>query len=124
MLLAGLLLGSFSYSQTTLFSDDFESGSGQWSLNSSGSGTNNWVVNNAYLGFAGLIPDTPNQPGGITNSPQSTYMHITNTTVCGGLSVCNANYDAGGTSDFYTQITTSIDASNVTNITLSFWYLC
>ncbi|MCR9171238.1 MAG: T9SS type A sorting domain-containing protein [bacterium] len=124
VLLAGLLVGFFSFSQTTLFSDNFESGSGQWVLNSSGSGANNWVVNNAYLGFSGLIPDTPNQPGGITGSPQSFYMHITNTTVCGGLSVCNANYDAGATSDIYTRLATPIDASNATGITLSFWYLC
>ncbi|GAB5417182.1 MAG: hypothetical protein Crog4KO_20480 [Crocinitomicaceae bacterium] len=123
-LLAGLLIGFTSISQTTLFSDNFESGSGQWTLNSAGSGSNNWVVNNAYIGYSGLIPDTPNQPGAITNSPQSFYMHITNTTVCGGLSVCNANYDAGGTSDFYTQIATPIDASTSTNVTLSFWYLC
>ncbi len=124
LLLAGLLIGASSYAQTTLFSDDFESGAGQWTLNSSGAGSNSWVVNNAYTGFSGLIPDTPNQPGGITNSPQSTYMHITNSTVCGGLSVCNANYDAGGTSDYYTQITTPINASTATNISLSFWYLC
>lgn len=51
-------------------------------------------------------------------------MHITNTTVCGGLATCNANYEAGATSDWYTQITTPIDASTATNVTLSFWYLC
>jgi len=119
-----LALTTASFSQTTLFQDNFESGGGQWTLNASGSGSNNWVVNNAYLGFSGLIPDTPNQPGAITNSPQSFYMHITNTTVCGGLSVCNANYDAGGTSDFTTQLATPIDASTSTNVTISFWYLC
>jgi hypothetical protein len=118
-----LLFGALSFGQTTLFSDDFESGSGLWQLNG-GSGTNTWVVNNAYLGFAGLIPDTPNQPGAITNSPQSTYMHITNTTVCGGLSVCNANFDTGSASNQPTEITTAIDASGYTGVTLSFWYLC
>lgn len=118
-----LLFGALSFGQTILFSDDFESGSGLWQLNG-GSGTNTWVVNNTYLGFSGLIPDTPNQPGAITNSPQSTYMHITNTTVCGGLSVCNANFDTGSASNQPTEITTAIDASGYTGVTLSFWYLC
>lgn len=118
-----LFLGALTFGQTTLFSDDFESGSGLWLLNG-GSGANTWVVNNAYIGFAGLIPDTPNQPGAITNSPQSTYMHITNTTVCGGLSVCNANFDTGSASNQPTEIATAIDATGYTGVTLSFWYLC
>ncbi|MFT6982720.1 MAG: hypothetical protein ACJAUD_001490 [Crocinitomicaceae bacterium] len=117
-----LAIASASFSQTTLFQDDLESGSSQWSLNT-GTGANTWVVNNSYLGFAGLIPDTPNQPGAITNSPQSTYMHITNTTVCGGLSVCNANFDTGSATNQNTEIATSVDASTYTNVTVSFWYL-
>lgn len=124
LLLSGCLLaGLTTFAQTTLFQDDFESGSSQWTLNT-GSGANNWTVNNAYLGFAGLIPDTPNQPGSFTNGPQSTYMHITNTSICSGLSVCNANFDTGSASNQNTEITTSIDASSYTNISLSFWYLC
>lgn len=118
-----LAIAAASFSQTILFQDDFESGSSQWALNT-GSGANIWVVNNAYLGFAGLIPDTPDQPGAITNSPQSTYMHITNTTVCGGLSVCNANFDSGAASNQNTEVAASIDASTYTNVTVSFWYLC
>lgn len=122
--LAGCLtIATASFSQTTLFQDDFETGSSNWTLNT-GSGANNWVVNNAYLGFAGLIPDTPNQPGAITNSPQSTYMHITNTTVCGGLGVCNANFDTGSASNQNTEVAASIDASSYTDVTVSFWYLC
>jgi hypothetical protein len=121
--IACLAIVTASFSQTTIFQDDFESGSSQWTLNT-GSGANNWVVNNVYLGFAGLIPDTPNQPGAITNSPQSTYMHITNTTVCGALSVCNANFDTGSASNQNTEVATSVDASAYTNVTVSFWYLC
>ena len=114
---------SASFSQTTLFQDNFESGGGNWTLNT-GSGDNNWVVNNAYTGFSGIIPNTPNQPGSFTNGPQSTYMHITNQSVCAGLSVCNANFDTGSASNQNTEITTSIDATNYTNVTVSFWYLC
>ncbi len=118
-----LAFASASFSQTTLFQDNFESGGGNWTLNT-GSGSNNWVVNNAFLGFSGLIPDTPNQPGSFTNGPQSTYMHITNQTVCGGLSVCNANFDTGSASNQNTELTTAINASTYTNVTVSFWYLC
>ncbi len=117
------LFAAYGFSQTTLFQDNFESGSSQWTLNT-GSGANNWIVNNAYLGFSGLIPDTPNQPVSFTNGPQSTYMHITNTTACGGLAVCNANLDTGSASNQNTEIATSIDASGNTNVTVSFWYLC
>jgi hypothetical protein len=117
------LSATYGMSQTTLFQDDFETGSSQWTLNT-GSGANTWVVNNVYLGFAGLIPDTPSQPIVITNSPQSTYMHITNQSVCGGLSVCNANFDTGSATDQNTEISTSIDATGYTNVTVSFWYLC
>jgi len=118
-----LAFASASFSQTTLFQDNFESGGGNWTLNT-GSGSNNWVVNNAFLGFSGLIPDTPNQPGSFTNGPQSTYMHITNQTVCGALSVCNANFDTGSASNQNTELTTAINASTYTNVTVSFWYLC
>lgn len=117
------LFAAFGFSQTTLFQDNFESGSSQWTLNT-GSGANSWLVNNVYLGYSGLIPDTPNQPGSITNSPQSGYMHITNQSICGGLNVCNANFDTGSASNQNTEIMTSVDASGYTNVTVSFWYLC
>lgn len=117
------MAGLSTFAQTTLFQDDFESGTSQWALNT-GSGANSWVVNNTYLGFSGLIPDTPNQPASITNGPQSSYMHITNTTICGGLSVCNANFDTGSASNQNSEVATSIDASSYTNVTVSFWYLC
>lgn len=54
LLLGASMFISQTFAQTTLFQDNFETGSSQWTLNT-GSGTNNWVVNNAYLGFSGLI---------------------------------------------------------------------
>ena len=63
----GAALFSFtSFGQTTLFQDDFESGTSNWSFN--GSGDNAWTVNNVYTGLSPLIVDTPNQPSGNTNS--------------------------------------------------------
>ncbi|ASS50582.1 MAG: hypothetical protein A3D31_13540 [Candidatus Fluviicola riflensis] len=122
-----LLMGSLAFSvsafaQTTLFQDDFEAGGANWTLNG-GSGGNNWIVNNVYTGFAPFIPDTPSQPGGITNSPSSTYMHITNSSIC-GAGICNSNYDTGSASSQPTTLTSSINAGGYGNITLSFWYLC
>lgn len=122
-----LLMGSLAFSvsafaQTTLFQDDFEAGSGNWTLNG-GSGGNNWIVNNVYTGFSPFIPDTPTQPGGITNSPTSTYMHVTNSSIC-GAGICNSNYDTGSASNQPTTLTSSINAAGYGNITLSFWYLC
>jgi Secretion system C-terminal sorting domain len=122
-----LLMGSLAFSvsvfaQTTLFQDDFEAGSGNWTLNG-GSGGNNWIVNNVYTGFSPFIPDTPTQPGGITNSPTSTYMHVTNSSIC-GAGICNSNYDTGSASNQPTTLTSSINAAGYSNITLSFWYLC
>ena len=75
------------------------------------------------LGFQGLFPDTPNQPGTFVNGPQSLYMHVTNQSVCGGLGVCNANFDTGSASNQNSEVATSINASTYTNITVSFWYL-
>jgi hypothetical protein len=120
---ACLAVGLTSLGQTSLFSDNFESGPSQWTLNG-GTGDNAWAVNNAYLGWTGFINDTPNQPGGIFGSPQSNYLHIVNGLVCSSLSVCNANYDTGATSNQSAEITTAINASTYTNITVSFWYLC
>ncbi|MDH4470995.1 MAG: T9SS type A sorting domain-containing protein [Fluviicola sp.] len=122
-----LLMGSLAFSvsafaQTTLFQDDFEAGGGNWTLNG-GSGGNNWIVNNVYTGFSPFIPDTPAQPGGITNSPSSTYMHVTNSSIC-GAGICNSNYDTGSASNQPTTLTSSINAAGYGNITLSFWYLC
>ncbi len=123
-----LLVGSLAccvsaFSQTTLFEDDFETGAGNWTLNG-GSGSNQWLVNNEFIGYPGLIDDTPNQPGAITNSPNSYYMHITNDLICGAVAVCNANFDTGSSSNQPAALTNSIDATGYNNVTLSFYYVC
>lgn len=122
LLLSGCLLaGLTSYAQTTLFQDDFENPGVNWSYN--GTGDNGWVTNNIYTGLIGLINDTPNQPGGITNSPQSTYLHITNGTIC-GLGYCNANFDTGSASNQNAEMSSGVSTLGMTATTVSFWYLC
>lgn len=118
-----LLLASMAFcalslnAQTTIFSDDFESGTANWTLG--GTGDNSWVVNNSYTGFSTLITDTPNEPGNI----QTNYLHITNGTVCGGLSVCNANFDTGSTSNT-TADATALSTTGMNTVTIAYIYLC
>ncbi len=124
LLLLGTMLSVSTYAQTTLFQDNFESGSGSWTLNTGGTGQNQWQVNSEYLGYSGFIDDTPDQPGTFTGGPQSTYMHITNTSICSGLAVCNANFDTGSSSNRSASITTPIVTTGYTNVNLQFYYLC
>ena len=122
--LAGFIVFStVSFSQTTLFQDDFESGSGNWTLNVGGFGSNDWIVNNAYTG--GIFTTTPNQPGAITNSPNSQYMHIYNPGLaCGSFNECQAIFLAGSGGDKTAEMTSPISTIGMTNVTLDFWYLC
>ncbi|AEA43309.1 T9SS type A sorting domain-containing protein [Fluviicola taffensis] len=122
LLLGSLSMGLSAYSQTTIFQDDFESGAGNWTLNG-GTGQNQWLANNEFIGFTGFIDDTPNQPGTFTGGVNSTYLHITNTSICGSLSVCNANFDIGSASNQSATKTTPIVTTGFTNVTLDFWYL-
>jgi hypothetical protein len=121
MLFLGLLASSAVNAQTTLFQDDFEAVTANWVLNG-GSGANSWLINEEYDGFPLLgIQDTPNQPTGITGGPLSTYVHITNSGIC-GAGICNANFDASQSSNQpLTSIT--VNCSGNTGIAVSFWYL-
>lgn len=121
LLCTALFFAVNSNAQTVIFQDDFESGSGNWTF--SGTGTNGWVVNNAYAGYPSLIPDTPPQPGSFNGGTQSNYMHIMNSDVCSFLSVCNANFDTGSTSNS-TASSISISTAGMSNVSLDFWYLC
>lgn len=109
--------------QTILLSDDFETGSSpNWTLNG-GSGTNQWIINNAYVGYVGIIPDTPNEPMTITGAPQSYYLHIHNTVV-EGLGIYNANFDTGSTTDQSATQTASVSTLGLSNVNITYYYLC
>lgn len=125
LLLVGALALNSAIGQTTLFQDNFESGAGAWTLNG-GSGLNQWVVNTEYVDGSGLgiVPDTPNQPGTVTNGPQSSYLHIYNSQACSMLSICNASFDTGSSSNQSATQTTALVTTGMTNVTLSFIYLC
>lgn len=113
----GVVACSFiSFGQTTLFQDDFESGTSNWNFN--GSGDNAWIVNNIYSG-GGWVTDTPPQPGGNTN-----YLHIMSGLGCSFLGACNANFDTGSASLQNADMVSGVDASAASSVTLDFWYLC
>lgn len=120
-LLITLLISSSNFAQD-LFSDNFEAGINNWTVTSTG--TNGWVVNSSYTGFSTFIPDTPQQPAAITNSPESEYLHIMNSSVCSQFSACNANFDASNSSIAYAELTNSISTVGYLNTEISFYYLC
>lgn len=125
LLFASVLTLSFAQAQTTLFQDNFEAPSTNWTLNT-GTGLNQWIINAEYDASAsfGMIPNTPNQSAPITNAPNSTYLHIHNTSICSMLAVCNANFDTGSASNQSAEQATPIVTTNFTNVALSFYYLC
>jgi|GEM_PF-3498383 len=113
---------SFLHAQTSIiWEDDFENGSGNWLLNIPPNGDNQWIVNNSYTGLFPLIPDTPTQPGGITNAPQSSYLHITNLLL--SIAVDNANYEANSASDNYAQMIVPFTTLGFNNVQMKFYYL-
>lgn len=110
--------------QTTIYENDFNLGvASGWSLNASGTGDNQWVVNAEYLGFPGLVDNTPVQPGVIASSPNSSYLHIHNTSICSILDVCNASFDTGTASNRSAE-SPVINTSSFSGVTASFYYLC
>jgi hypothetical protein len=124
LLCGALFTGLFVNSQTTLFQDNFEAGAGNWTLNG-GSGLNQWILNSEYVdgsGF-GIVPDTPDQPGSVTNGPNSAYLHIHNTQACSSLNICNASFDTGSSSN-QSATQTAISTTGFTGVTLAFIYLC
>jgi len=124
ILLYGAMLCAFpAISQTVIFQDNFEAGASNWTLNG-GTGTNQWIVNSTYpSSFAPVIPDTPSQPAGITNGPNSAYLHINNTLTCMFFGACNATFDAASASNRTVQSTNPIVTTGFNTVTLSFYYL-
>lgn len=139
------LLTFISRSQTVLFSENFNSGSGAFTLNttdvsSTATGYNFWVINNAYSGgpgslvcsgfpFTFTVPATPNQPSSITGFPNSHYMHtLSDAAVANGISNC-CFLAADGIlcyfpENYFTRMTSDINTTGYDTVTLSFWWLC
>lgn len=123
LLFSVLAYSTISIGQETLFSDNFESGAANWQLNA-GTGSNNWILNNVYLGSSGLIPDTPSQPAGVFNAPNSNYMHIYNATYGPLLNAYNASFLADDPSNRDLIQVQNISTVGASDVTISYWYLC
>ena len=143
LVFVALLFANFGISQTTLFTETFESGT-KFTLNSSdlsATTTDNiWVINDTYTGGVfdytclGMvspitIPSTTTQPTGITSGPSSNYMHITaQLAITAGINCasyaaafppCNIN-----SSSNFSKMTTSISTTGYSGIKFNFWWLC
>lgn len=142
LLLLTLSVGISGFSQTTVYTEDFETGN-SFTMNTSDLGaanTNNtWLMNNTYAGGSGTlmclgiplnftVAATPSQPGGITGSPNSNYMHIASqAAISNGIN--NASYvPADGTCFFaetnFSKMTAPISTTGLTDISFDFWYIC
>ncbi len=103
-----------------LFFDDFTTGGGSWTLNSTDQGStagneNSWVVDANYLGV--LFPSTPNRGGG-------NYMHIRSFTACFLLfGDCQAAFNATASGAKSFTKTPIINAAGATGVSISFWML-
>lgn len=144
LLVVSLFTNYRAFSQTVIFSENFESGGTTFTLNTtdvSSTTTNDtrWVINNAYaggsatftcLGFPFTINAnaTPTQPGAITNSPTSTYLHI-NSQAAAASGVNNCNYLAADGictmgHNVFARMTNSISTVGFSNVNFNFWWIC
>ena len=109
-----------------LFSENFETGGGSFSLNNSGpgsnSGSNQWVVNNQYTGTGGC-PNTPDQTnttgGNIGGAPFSQYLHIQSSTNPSS----NACFDQAQTSDQFAYIGSGFCTYGLDEVRISFFWI-
>lgn len=141
-----LCVGIISLSaQTTLYTENFESGgAGTFTLNttdvgSSASAYNFWIVNNTYIGgtgalicfgfpFSYTIANTPNEPGGITNSPNSYYLHTMSQAGQADGIFCSSFAAADGFCIFddfiFSRMTSDISTIGYTSVDFNFWWAC
>ncbi|MDG1331291.1 MAG: T9SS type A sorting domain-containing protein [Crocinitomicaceae bacterium] len=136
-LFAGLL-----FAQTTIYSENFETGN-SFTLDATDLGAayvnNTWLVNNSYAGGSGTliclgfpftftVNNTPSQPGGITGSPSSNYLHISAQSAISSGITCASYLPADGLCAFdetnFAKMTTPISTLGFTGVTIDFWWMC
>lgn len=144
--LALLCASYFTHAQSVLFSEDFETGGGGFTMNtpdlnsaSGMTGINRWIVNNAYTGgngdviclgfpFTYNIVSTNPQPAGITNSPNSFYMHTIGDEAEIDNILCSSFTASDGICFFpennFSQMANDISTVGLSGVELSFWWAC
>ena len=86
------------------------------------SGFNMWLINNVYTG-TNPIPNTPNQPAGITGSPNSNYLHVSGRSTLVNQNAYNDVVSIAGTEAIFSSITTGANTTGLTGVTMDFWFL-
>lgn len=139
-----LLLCVSVQSQTVLFSEDFQAGNNTFTLNttdvsSTSSGYNHWVMNNAYTGgngqiicigfpFTFTVPNTPSQPGAITGSPNSNYLHIvSDAAIASGINNCcflAADGICNNPENYFAKMNSDISTVGYDTVEISFYWVC
>lgn len=129
-----LLLSSvFQAQNIQLFAEDFNSGSGAtFTLNRDtnfpNTGDNQWIINNQFSGvplYGNTIAQDSIAGGGtISGAPFSRYLHIHDTKAALSNNVANANWDPNSASDVFAAITDPICTKAITDVKLSFFWLC
>lgn len=145
-LLVSVMSLQCGFSQTILHTETFES-SPAFTLNStdqggSPSGENPWIINNVYAGGTGsfmcfgfplpfTVPACANQPAGITNNPNSTYLHISpQIAISSGGTIPAASFVVadglcifGGQSTF-AKMSNDISTVGYDSVTFDLWWMC
>ena len=143
LLLLALALVTESFSQVSLYSENFDSGGTPFALNAADLGganvVNTWLINNSYLGGSGTITclgfpftftinSVSNQPAGITNFPNSNYMHITAQSGIANAVFCGSYAAADGICVLeepnFTKMSAPINTIGYSNVSLDFWWVC
>jgi gliding motility-associated-like protein len=112
---------------TLIFTENFETGGGTFSLNSAGpgsnSGTNQWIVNNQYSG-APTYPTTMSEDstysGTISFAPHSQYLHIYDQP----SGITNCNYNPSASSDRFANMASGLCTLGMDSVHFSFFYMC
>jgi hypothetical protein len=114
LLLGAMLLMNFMiFSQTSVYSDDFET-SGTFIMSSTA--TNQWTINSIYSGMA--LPAVPSQPAGFS-SPNGNYLHPVSPLLAGFSD--QANYQLPDNDQMIAVMTSQLDLTNYNNTEISFW---
>jgi gliding motility-associated-like protein len=130
-LLAGLFCVistlSLQAQNVVLFTDDFQLGAGNWTMNGAGpgtpTGTNIWTMNNNFIGaptYNDNISQDSTYSGTIAFAPYSNNLHIYDQPT----GITNCNYDPNVTSDQFTFMTAGVCTQAIDSVHFSFFYMC
>jgi gliding motility-associated-like protein len=128
-ILSFCFVGSFMLNAQNilLFTEDFQTGGGTFTVNGSGpgsnTGSNEWIINNNYTG-APTYPNTMRQDstysGTIGFAPYSQNLHIHDAP----SGITNVNYNPANVSDRFAFMTNGMCTMGMDSVHFSFFYLC